>query len=109
MYTIGGDTYPDILPRIFAFDLELHPDQLGATVVVSAVAPEAAVEKVFQLFPEYLREGRRGHVHEIECAEIDWETGQTFVKKRHRRALTSQHGAAARRQPEADELEGGQG
>jgi len=63
MYVINVRPISDILPRMFAVDLELHPCQLGATVIVSAIAPAAAVEKVFQLFPEYLREGRRGHFH----------------------------------------------
>ena len=79
MYIINVRPTSDIPPRMFAVDFEVHPGDLGATVIVSAVAPKAAAERAFQLFPDYLREGRQGHVREIECAVIDWETSQASV------------------------------
>jgi hypothetical protein len=41
---------------MFVVDLELRPGGLDVTVIVLAAAPEAAVERAFQLVPEYLRE-----------------------------------------------------
>ena len=90
MYIINVKAISDILPRMYAVDFELHPGDLGATVMVSAATPPSAVERAFQLFLEYLREGRRGHVHEIEYAEIEWETGRTFVIQRKRRDPVAQ-------------------
>ena len=70
MYSINVRTVAHILPRIFVIHLELNPGQLGTTVIVSAVALEAAVQSGFQQFPEYLGEGRRGHVYDIEYREM---------------------------------------
>jgi hypothetical protein len=82
MYTIDVRPTSDILPRMFAVDFELHPGDPGATVIVSAAAPLCAVEKAFQLFPEYLSEGRQGRVREIECVVIDWERDRASVVER---------------------------
>jgi len=73
MYTINVRPISDILPRTYAVDFELYPGNLGATVIVSAVAPLPAVERAFQLLPEYLREGRHGSVREVESAVSEWE------------------------------------
>jgi len=62
MYTIDVRPTSDILPRMFAVDFELHPGGQRATVIVLAAAPEAALERTFQFFPEFLRDGRQGHV-----------------------------------------------
>ena len=70
---------PAIKPRMFAVDFKRRPGDLGTTAIVLADSPEAALEKAFNMFPEFLREGRPGHVFEIEYAEIDWDTGQNFV------------------------------
>jgi len=70
---------PAIRPRIYAVDFKRRPGDLGTTAIVLADAPEAALEKAFNMFPECLRTGRPGHVFEIEYAEIDWDTGQNFV------------------------------
>jgi hypothetical protein len=64
---------------MFAVDFKRRPGDLGTTAIVLADSPEAALEKAFNMFPEFLREGRPGHVFEIEYAEIDWDTGQNFV------------------------------
>ena len=72
MYIINVRAVPHTLPRMFAVDFEVHPGDLGATIIVLAATPEAALERAFQLFPEYLRDGCQGHVHEIEGAVINW-------------------------------------
>ena len=82
MYTVYVRPVSDILPRMYAVDFELYPGGLGTTVVVSAAAPLSAVERSFQLFPEYLREGRQGRVREVECAVVDWETSRAQVIER---------------------------
>jgi len=53
----------------------LRPCTLVATDIALTLAPESDAEKVFPLFPEYMREGRRGQIHEIEYSEIDWGPG----------------------------------
>jgi hypothetical protein len=91
---------PGIKPRMFAVDFKRRPGDLGTTAIVLADAPEAALEKAFNMFPEYLRAGRPGRVFEIEYAEIDWDTGQNFViqvRKRPPNLLLYKH--AARRGP----------
>jgi len=70
---------PAIKPRMFAVDFKRLPGDLGTTAIVMAAAPEAALEKAFSMFPEYRRASRPGHAFEIECAQIDWDTGQNFV------------------------------
>ena len=109
MYIIKVRSFSHILPRIFAVDFALHPCGRRATAIVLADDPEAALEKIFNLFPEYLRVGRRGHVFEIDNAEIDWDTGRDFVlqvKKRPPRLLLYKRDA--RQGPRAGKPEGGQ-
>jgi hypothetical protein len=72
MYIIDVRPVFDNLPRIFAVNFEPHPSYLGATDIALTLAPESDAEKAFQLLPEYIREGRRGQIHEIESSEIDW-------------------------------------
>lgn len=105
--------FSDVLPRMFAVDFEVHPGDLGATVIVLASAPEAALERAFQLFPEYLREGRHGHVREIECAVIDWQTSRAQVIEREVREpepeqTTKSIGSRRRRDEEGCNLFKGQ-
>ena len=97
---------PDISPHMFAVDFERLPRDLGFTVIVLATSPLPALEKVFKLFPEY-RPNRRGHVHEIEYAEIDWETGRAFVIQVKNRPLNLRGLGDARQGPKTGELEGG--
>jgi hypothetical protein len=70
---------PAIKPRMFAVDFKRRPGDLGTTAIVLADAPEAALEKAFNMFPEYRRAGRPGHAFEIEYVEIDWDAGRNFV------------------------------
>ena len=86
---------------MLAVDFELHPGDLGATVIVLASAPEAALDRAFQLFPEYLRDGRHGHTREIECAAIDWKSGLASVVERKMRNHKPRRRADAGRVKEA--------
>jgi len=95
-------------PHVFAVDFERHPGDLGATAIVLADAREAALEKVFKLFPEYRRVSRRGHVFEADFVEVDWETGRALVIQRKKWPPKLQDLGDARQEPEAGELEGGQ-
>ena len=81
MYIINVRVFTYILPRMFAVDFELYPGDLRTTAIVLADAPEAVIEKAFQ-FPEYLREGCQGHIHEIKSAAIEWEKSRVPVFKR---------------------------
>ena len=85
---------------MYAVDFENRPGDLGATAIVLADAPEAALEKVFNLFPEYRRVSRRGHVFEIDYAEIDWDTGRAFVIQVKKRPPRLQDMGDARQGPE---------
>jgi hypothetical protein len=77
VYIIKVKAIPHILPRMYAVDFELRPGGQRATVIMLAAAPEAALERAFQVFLEYLRNGRQGHVREIECAS--GPMGRMFV------------------------------
>jgi len=113
MYIIYVRPISDILPRIYAVDSELPSGAPGATLIVPATAPLFAVERAFQLFPEYLREGRQGRVREIECAVIDWETSQAQVIEREVRKpepeqTTKSTGPRRRHAEESRDLRTGQ-
>ena len=103
-----GTSPPGIKPRMYSVDFECLPADLGVTAIVLADAPAAALEKVFNLFPEYRRASRRGHVCEAEYAEIDWDTGRAFVIHVKKRPPRLQGLGDARQGPRAGELEGGQ-
>jgi hypothetical protein len=45
-----GTSPPGIKPRMYSVDFENRPGDLGATAVVLADAPEAALERAFKLF-----------------------------------------------------------
>jgi hypothetical protein len=45
------------------------------------------MEQVFEMFPEYRRDCRQGHVHEVAHVEIDWQAGRTFVIKQRKRPM----------------------
>jgi hypothetical protein len=75
MYTIDVRPVSDILPSMFAINFEPHSSYLPADDIVLTLAPESDVKKAFQLFPEYIREGRRGPIHVIEYSENDGEPG----------------------------------
>ena len=46
-----GTSPPGIKPRMYSVDFENRPGDLGVTAIVFADAPEAALEKAFNLFP----------------------------------------------------------
>lgn len=101
MYTINVRAIPHTLPRMCAVDFEVHPGGRRVTVIVSATGPEAALERAFQLCPEYLHDGRQGHVREIECAVIDWERDRASVVERKMRNRKPRRMADAGRVKEA--------
>ena len=107
-YTINVEPLSGIKPRMYSGGFENRPGDLGTTAIVVADAPEAAVEKAFNLFPEYRRVSRRGHVFEVEYAEVDWDTGRAFVIQVKKRPPRLQGLGDARHGPRAGELEGGQ-
>ena len=109
MYIMNVEPVSGIKPRMYSVNFEKRPGGLGITAIVLADAPAVALEKIFRLFPEYRRVRRRGHVFEIDYAEIDWDTGRDFViqvKKRPPRLLLYKRDA--RQGPRAGEPEGGQ-
>ena len=86
----------DTNPRMFAVDFKRLPGDLGTTAIVLADSPETALERALNMFLEYRRATRPGHVFEIEYAEIDWDTGRDFViqvKKRPPNLLLYKHAA----------------
>jgi hypothetical protein len=87
MYTINVEPLSDITPRMFAVEFERPSGSLAFTVVVLAMCPKHAMEQVFKMFPEYRRDCRQGHVHEVAHVEIDWQAGRAFVIKRRKRPM----------------------
>jgi hypothetical protein len=51
MYIMNVEPLSRIKPRMHSVDFERHWGDLWATAVVLADAPEAALEKAFNLFP----------------------------------------------------------
>ena len=93
---------PVIKPRMYAVGFKRRPGGLGTTAIVPADAAGAAQDKAFNMFAEYQRADRPGHIFEIEYAQIDWDTGQNFViqvRKRPPNLLLYKGGA--RRGPRA--------
>jgi len=108
MYIIDVRFVSDILPRIFAVNFEPHPSYLGAIDIALTLAPESDAEKAFQLFPEYIREGRRSQIHEIEYSEIDWGLGRSQTAEGRCHSKLQEHGTDAEQEPMTGELEDGQ-
>jgi len=71
---------PDLYEVEFAFER-----QLGISVLVPATCALGAKLKAWRLFPEHKRNASRTTVHNVEYAEIDWQTGRTIVVKGQRR------------------------
>ena len=72
---------------MFAVDFERPSGSLTFTVVVLAACPQLALQEAFKMFPEYRRESRQGHVHEVAHVEIDWQVRWAFVIKRRKRPM----------------------
>jgi hypothetical protein len=72
---------PDLYAVEFSF-----PHSLGITVILPATCALSAKLEVRRLFPEYQRNASAISLFNVEYAEIDWETGRCFVKKRQKRA-----------------------
>ena len=87
MYTISVEPLSDITPRMFAVEFERPSGSLEFTVVVLAACPQVALQEAFKMFPEYRRDCRQGHVHEVAHVEIDWQAGRAFVIKRRKRPM----------------------
>lgn len=87
MYTVSVGPLSGITPRMFAVEFERPSGSLAFTVVVLAMCPRHALEQVFEMFPEYRRDFRQGHVHEVAHVEIDWQAGRAFVIKRRKRPM----------------------
>ena len=86
-YPINVEPLSGIKPPMFAVDFERPSGGLAFTVVVLAMCPKHAMEQVFEMFPEYRRESRQGHVHEVAHVEIDWQAGRAFVMKRRKQPM----------------------
>ena len=87
MYTISVEPLSVITPRMFAVEFERPSGSLSFTVVVLAMCPRHAIEQVFEMFSEFRRDFRQGHVHEVAHVEIDWQDGRAFVIKRRKRPM----------------------
>ena len=73
------------MTRMYSVEFERQVGDLGVSVVLLADNPLAAIDQAFTWFPEYLREGFRGDVFEAEYAEIDWDSGRSFVVRKRLR------------------------
>ena len=76
----------EILPAPDLYAVEFtFPRHLGITVVIPATCAPMARLEAWRLFPEYKRSASKTSVYNVEYAEIDWQNGRCFVKKRQRR------------------------
>ena len=107
MYIIDVRSVLYFHPRLFAVNFEPHPSYFCATDIALTLAPESDAEKALQLAPEYIREGRRGQIHEIEYSEIDWGQGLGQTAEGGHSKLQEQ-GTDAEQKPMTGELEDGQ-
>jgi len=76
----------EILPAPDLYAVEFtFPRQLGITVILPATCAPMARLEAWRLFPEYKRGASKTQVYSVEYAELDWENGRCFVKKRRLR------------------------
>ena len=72
---------------LYVVDFIRHPGDLGLSVIVRALSGIDAQLEAFRLFPEYKRRSCDSFPHLLDYAEIDWQSGQSFVKKRKRQPV----------------------
>ncbi len=77
-----SETPPRSAPDIFSVEFEFQPGHLGVSVLVLARDRIEALRKAWRLFPEYKRIATGGHVHEVDYAEVDWNSGRCIVSTR---------------------------
>ena len=70
---------------IYVVDFIRHPGDLGLSVIVRAMSGIDAQLEAFRLFPEYKR--CESFPNLLDFAEIDWNSGRSFVKKRKRQRV----------------------
>lgn len=62
-----------------------HPGDLGVSLILRADSYQMAKLEAWRLFPEYRRLVTRTCVRLLDFAEIDWQSGQSFVITRKMR------------------------
>jgi hypothetical protein len=93
-------THIEISPAPALYAVEFEFDwQLGVSIILPATCVLAAKLKAWRLFPEHRRNASRTTVHNVEYAEIDWQTGRTIVVKQQKRSTIT---APLSSEPEQD-------
>jgi hypothetical protein len=73
-------------PDLYVIEFTRHSGDLGVSVILPATCAPMARLEAWRLFPEHKRHASRTFVFSVEYAEIDWNSGQCYVKKRQREA-----------------------
>ena len=71
-------------PDLYVIEFEFK-QHLGVSVIIPGTCAMMAKVESWRLFPEYKRNATNISIHNVEYAEIDWETGRTIVLKRKKR------------------------
>ena len=70
---------------IYVVEFERHSGDLGVALIVRANCEALAKLEALRRFPEYKRYFSRTFVHLLDYAEIDWESGQSYIVKQKKR------------------------
>ena len=67
---------------LYVVDFERYPGDLGVSLILRGTSFQSAKLEAWRLFPEYKRLVTRTCVRLLDFAEIDWQSGQSFVVTR---------------------------
>ena len=67
---------------LYVIDFERCPGDLGVSLIIRGTSFQSAKLEAWRLFPEYKRLVTRTCVRLLDFAEIDWQSGQSFLVTR---------------------------
>ena len=85
VYFTVSEPHPPITKDLYVVDFVRHPGDLGVSLILRAESYQEAKLEAWRLFPEYKRLVTRTCVRLLDFAEIDWNSGQSFVITRKMR------------------------
>lgn len=74
---------PPKTPRLYCIEATRWESDLGVAVVLVERDPDYALAEFHRLYPEWTRKGTRGRVFRANYAEIDFDSGRSFIIKRN--------------------------
>jgi hypothetical protein len=85
VYCSVSDPHPPITKDLYVVEFVRHPGDLGVSLILRAESYQEAKLDAWRLFPEYRRAITRVCVRLLDYAQIDWQSGQSFVITRKMR------------------------